>query len=91
MKTKNKGPITETETVETPSSISPRRITPPGRVRPPGHGLQTGRLDVKTGSARLAEIMQLSGEVPIEKLCGDAAAEIEKLRGELPAWPWPET
>ncbi len=82
------------EATTTPDEADPKEATtapgvnPPGRVRPPGHGLQTGRLKFKTGAERLAEVLGLSGETQLEKLCDDAAAEIEKLRAQQPPIPW---
>ena len=72
------------------TAAEPPPIQPPGRLRAPGHGLQTGPLQIKTGIARLYEVMHLSTNVPLEKLCEDAAAQIEALQDRVSAetlWP----
>lgn len=55
-------------------------ISPPGRVNKGKHGLQDGRLETATGSARLRKLLGLSTDVPIERVCDEAAQEIENLR-----------
>lgn len=56
-----------------------KAVKPPGRVRGSGHGPQEA---VKTefGIAHLRHVLTLSGDVPIENVCEDAAVEIETLR-----------
>ncbi len=59
-------------------------IDPPGTVLKPGvHGPQKATRRA-TGSDRLRKAMQLSGDVPIETVCDEAAREIEALRANRP-------
>lgn len=65
-------------------------IKPPGRGPNRGHGLQGGPLKVQYGAEHLRRVLSLSADASTERLCEDAAVEIERLReGQAPA-PWPD-
>ena len=56
--------------------------------QPPGvcvdrnvHGPQVPIRRPKSGLDRLRDMLGVTGDVPIDQLCGDAAAEIAELRG----------
>lgn len=59
----------------------------PGVVRGKGHG-PPGPVEALYGVAHLRRVLNLSAEVHIERVCQDAAVELEELRKE-PSAPWP--
>lgn len=59
------------------------KIKPPGVIRPGGHGPHSP-VDQPFGVEKLRRTLQLSDNVPLDRLCEDAAAEIENLRSKKP-------
>ena len=77
-------PPEETPPVETPPVETAQAATPPGRVGSRGHGLGEPAVTA-FGVARLRDVLSLSADVGIERVCDDAAAAIERLRNQVPA------
>ena len=65
-----------------------RPPAPAGDARPPGkvltgkHGLQTGPLAAPAGVDRLKAALGLKAESDVERICDEAAVEIERLRDQ---------
>ncbi len=70
------------ETTAPPEEVTapPPAIDPPGRVGTNGHGLAEPADKAKSGVPRLRSLLKVSGDVSVERLCDDAAVEIERLR-----------
>lgn len=70
-----------------PSMVAEPTEGPPGRVGNLGHG---AREPVATpyGADHLRQVLNLSADVPFQRLCEDAAAAIEELRGNQKPIPW---
>ncbi len=64
-----------------------RREERPGVVRNKGHG-PSGPVEVLYGVNHLRRVLDVSADVNIQRLCEDAAVELEELRKE-PTAPWP--
>ena len=62
---------------------------PPGRVGGLGHGADKP-VETPYGVAHLREVMKLSADVPIERVCEDAAMEIERLTANQKPTAWPD-
>lgn len=59
------------------------QIAPPGRVHKGGHGLQTGPLRRLAPLDRLRMLLSMSVNVEADRVCDEAADEIEMLRKAL--------
>ena len=59
--------------------------TPPARFIHRGHSWQTPVRSKPAGSARLRGLLGLSTDVDIERVCDDAADELERLSKPEPA------
>jgi len=68
----------------------PPAIAPPGHIRQHGHGLQSGPRQELVGVEHLRNVLRLSADADVERICEDAANEIEQLREQAPPIPWPE-
>ena len=63
-------------------------IDPVGHGHRGTHGPQTGARAAARGAPRLARLLKLSTDVPIDRLCDEAADQLEAKQGAPPTVPW---
>ena len=66
------------------------KIRPPGRVNTAHTHGAAAPVETLYGIGHLREVMGVSRDVPIGRVCEDAVAEIERLRANAPPVSWRE-
>jgi len=69
--------------------VSPAGFKPPGAVRSPGHGARQPRVSLY-GIDHLRDVLKLSAEVSVVRVCEEAANKIEALGSNVKPIPWPD-
>jgi len=67
--------------------VPPPGFKPPGAVRTPGHGARQPLVSLY-GIDHLRDVLKLSAEVPVDRVCEDAANKIEALGSNVKPIPW---